>query len=93
MLNCASFLRGICNKILRRMVEIQRHVSVKMYETKSGMVRLKPPPRIPMLNKLIANTDHALDFKLVVDHIDKVPPVVRCLKCFESVSKPNLCRW
>ena len=88
-----SFLRGRCTKLLKRFVEIQRAISLKLGTAKSGMIRVKPPPRIPLLLKLLAETDHTLDFDRSVTSYSQVPAVIKCRCCCQSVTKPNLSKW
>ena len=76
-----DFLRGRATKVLKRLVEIQRAISIRLDEVKSGLRRPKPEPRNPLLLTLLHGADDVFALTQDIYIPDQIPPLLCCLRC------------
>ena len=88
-----SFLRSRATSIPKRMVEVQRIVSLRLGEAKAGHHRVRPAKREPQLQLLLENTDHQLDLKDGLYDIASLPAVISCTRCSQRSSRAGAARW
>ena len=88
-----SFLRARATAILKRLVEIQRVVSLRLEEDTSSLARPVVVPRAPLLARLLQTTSHTLVMPNSAFGLDDLPPTLRCSVCLQHASRPNFAGW